>query len=182
MIRTYTLPCRLPKTDADAFNEASGAIYTRTMVAHWRVYRRTGHWLSGKAGERLNDYQTRGDAPLLPAHSKDAAQQGFYHACTAAHAARKVGIDGKYPRKRKRWRTTVWKATCIRVKNGAILLARARGLPPVRVAIPGWFKPATMQLREVRLVWDRVSSKYVWHLVVEDGQLPPPRPAPPSWR
>ena len=176
MLRTHTLPCQLRKTEADAFNAASGAIYTRTMVDHWRVYRQTGHWLSSKAGERLNDYRTRDDTPLLHSHSKDAAQQGFYHACTAAHAARKVGVDARFPRKRKRWRTTVWKADCIRVTDEALLLARARGLPPVRVTLPRWFQPATMQAREVRLVWDRVASKYVWHLVVEDGQQPPPPP------
>jgi hypothetical protein len=50
MIRTHILPCDLSKAQADALNQASGAIYTRTLVTHYRVYRHTGHWLSRFAG------------------------------------------------------------------------------------------------------------------------------------
>jgi putative transposase len=31
---------------------------------------------------------------------------------------------------------------------------------------------------EVRLVWDRVSHHYAWHLVIEDGKVPEPPPGP----
>jgi hypothetical protein len=45
-------------------------------------------------------------------------------------------LGGKYPHKRKRFRTTIWKNTGIRVRDGVLLLARARGLEPVRVDLP----------------------------------------------
>jgi hypothetical protein len=83
MIGTYILPCHLPKADADALNQVSGAVYTRTLVTHYRVYRKKGRWLSCFTGQKLNDYFTRDDAPLLHAFSKDGAQQAFYRACTA---------------------------------------------------------------------------------------------------
>ena len=47
--------------------------YTRTLVTHYRVYRKSGkrtrHWLSQFAGMRLNDYLSRDQPPLLLAVS-----------------------------------------------------------------------------------------------------------------
>ena len=56
MIRTYSFPCPLPKPEADALNRASGRIYTRALVEHYRVYRQTGHWLSPAGLEKLVDF------------------------------------------------------------------------------------------------------------------------------
>jgi putative transposase len=168
MIRTYILPCDLPKATADALNRASGAIYTRTLVTHYRVYRRSGHWLSRFAGQKLNDYLTHDDPPLLHAFSKDGAQQAFYKACKTAKANRGNGVH--YPYKRKQYRTTVWYSNGIRVRPDAILLSRAKGVPPIRVPLPGWFVSPTRRLLEARLVWDRCGKCYTWHLVVENGK------------
>jgi putative transposase len=174
MIRTHILPCDLPTAAANALNQASGAIYTRTLVTHYRVYRkrgtRTRHWLSMNAAKRLNDYLTRDAPTLLHAHSKDAAQEGFYRACQLARANREKGA--RYPHRRKGYRTTVWKASGIRLRDKTLLLARARGLPPIRIPLPHWFAPARMRLLEVRLVWDRCARRYMWHLVVENGTQP----------
>ena len=49
---------------------------------------------------------------MLHAHSKDAAQEGFYKACKTANANHHLGAH--YPHKRKLWRTTVWKPSAIR--------------------------------------------------------------------
>ena len=136
--------------------------------------KRTRHWLSMNAGKRLNDYLTRAEPPMLHAHSKDAAQEGFYTACRTARANRHLGA--RYPHQRKRYRTTVWKATGIRVKDTTILLARAKSQPPLRIQRPAWFTPATMRLLEVRLVWDRCARRYTWHLVVENGMQAKPAP------
>ena len=61
MIRTHIIECHLKRAEADVLNRASGAIYTRTLVTHYRVYRkrgaRTRHWLSRYAAMRLNDYK-----------------------------------------------------------------------------------------------------------------------------
>jgi len=50
MIRTHIMPCHLPRVAADALNRASGQVYTRTLVTHYRVYRKKGNkrrqWLS----------------------------------------------------------------------------------------------------------------------------------------
>lgn len=169
MIRTHTLPCSLPRAQADALNRESGRVYTETLVWQYRIYRRKGIWLSPGASERLGDLLS---PTTLHAHSRDAAQQGFHKACKTAKANRHLGA--KYPRKRKYYRTTVWKNTGIRVKEGRLLLARARGLEPLTVALPSDFSalPAAGFV-EMRLVYDPVGRRYQWHLVVDDGVLPP---------
>ena len=125
MIRTHIIECHLSRAEADALNQASGAIYTQTLITHYRVYRKRGrntrHWLSQFAAMRLNDYLTRDQAPLLHAHSKDAAQQAFYKACKAAQANRALGAH--YPHKRKRRRTTIWKQSGIRRRGNSLLLS-----------------------------------------------------------
>jgi len=171
MIRTHTLDCHLPRSEADALNRESGRVYTDVLVWHYRIYRRTGHWLSQSAAEKLNDSLT---PTTLHAHSRDAAQQAFYKACKTAKANR--GDGAKYPHKRKFYRTTVWKASGIRAHDGGLLLARARGLEPVAVVLP----PALAALPkgafvEMRLVYDLVATHHRWHLVVDDGAPTPLR-------
>jgi putative transposase len=105
MIRTRIIPCDLPRQVCDALNAASGSIYTGVLVWHWRTYRRQGVWLSQRAAYRWAD--RRRTAPMH-AHSIDAAQQGFYRACTVARAARKAGCaDVRLPYHRRRFRTTI---------------------------------------------------------------------------
>ncbi len=174
MIRTHILPCRLPRADADALNRESGQIYTDVLVWHYRIYRRTGRWLSPKADERLND--SFGPS-TLHAHSRDAAQQGFAKACKTAKANR--GRGAKYPHRRKFYRTTVWKATGITPQGDRLRLARAKGLEPIFVALPpelASLPPAAFV--EMRLVYDPISRRHQWHLVVDDGQAAPEPPGP----
>jgi putative transposase len=168
MIRTAQVACTLPKVEADALNAESGRIYTDMLVQHYRRYRKQGVWLSQKCGERLED--ALGGPTTLHAHSRDAAQQGFYKACKTAKACRELGLQVRYPHKRKHFRTTIWKRAGIRLKDGKLLLARARGLPAVEVPLPSPLLalPKTA-LVEVRLVWDRASRHYAWHMVIEDG-------------
>jgi putative transposase len=176
MIRTHVFPCSLPRSEADALNRESGRIYTNTLVRHYRIRRKTGHWLSARAGERVED--STGPS-TLHAHSRDAAQQGFYRACKTARTLRARGDSAiRYPYRRKRWRTTIWKNTGIRCKGSVLRLARCRGLAPVHVALPAHL--AALPPRcfvEMRLVWDRVARRYTWHLVVDDGIRPVPTTA-----
>jgi putative transposase len=175
MIRTVTFACSLPKTDADVLNLESGAVYTRVLVEHYRVYRHTGHWLSVGAACRIED--RLGGPTILHAHSRDAAQQAFYKAIKTARTNRRDGLGGQYPHKRKRFRTTIWKNTGIRVRDGVLLLARARGLEPVRVSLPSHLVDLPEDaFREARLVWEKATRRYEWHLVVEDGQTPKDSP------
>jgi putative transposase len=181
MIRVRTFPRALPKAEADALNRESGRVYTTVLVWHYRVYRRTGHWLSTYAAKRLEDYP--GGGTILHAHSRDAAQEGFYDACKAARSQRRAGLEMRYPHRRKLYRTTTWKNTGIRVRDGAMHLARARGLEPIRVVLPLDLavSPASAY-KQVELVWDRASVRYQWHVTFEDGYAPAPRQGTPWWR
>jgi putative transposase len=88
-------------------------------------------------------------------------------------------MDTKYPYHRTRWRTTIWKASGIRLQDGALRLARARGLAPVSVPLPPQLlTPSLAAYREARLVWDQAARHSTWHLVIEDGV--PPAPPPPG--
>ena len=169
MIRTHIFPCALPRGEADALNRESGRIYSDTLVAHYRVYRRKGVWLRENSGKALNDSRS---GTSLHAHSRDAAQEGFYRACKTAKANRHLGA--KYPRKRKFYRTTVWKSTGLRLRDGRLVLARAKGLTPIEVDLPEKLTalPAPSFV-EMRLVYERVSRRYQWHLVVDAGVQPP---------
>ena len=183
MIRTYSFPCPLPKPDADALNRESGRIYTRAVVEHYRVYRQTGHWLSAYGLEKLVDFYDAqaGQERLLHAHSIDAAEQAFPKACKTAKAGQQAGLSSAhYPRKRKFWRTTIWKNTGIRAERGGLRLARARGLEPIRGNLPSHLASLPPKsFVEMRLVWDKASRRYTWHLVVDDGQ---PHAEPPGQR
>ena len=143
------------------------------MVTHWRIYRHHGHWLSPYSAMRLND--ALGGASSLHAHSRDAAQEGFYKACKTSRTLKKQGNeDIRYPWKRKRFRTTTWKSTGIRHKDGVLLLARARGLEPVRVVLPPWL--LGMTILAVRHVFNPKAKHYDWHVVVDDGLTAPAAP------
>jgi putative transposase len=175
MIRTHIEPCHLNRAEADALNRASGERYTQVAVFHWRVYRKKGHWLSQNGAERWNDRVTDGLPKLLHAHSIDAAQQGFYKAITTARACRTGGRETRFPYKRKTYRTTIWKQSGIRRDGDTVLLSRARGLPPLRVALPTHLRDV-LAVREIRLVYDKSKRRHFWHLVVEDGKQPTEAP------
>jgi len=172
MIRTHFIACHLPRALADRLNEESGRVYARVLVNHYRVYRRSGHWLSVWDATKLDDLAGKADPRLLHAHSLDAAQQGFYKACKTAKANR--GAGARYPTRRPKYRTTIWKNTGVRRREGAVLLSLARGSDPIQVRLPASFPSGAVV--EARLVYDRVGRRHEWHLVVDDGLEPPAAP------
>ncbi len=177
MIRTVQLACALPKAEADALNAESGRIYSNMLVSHYRLYRKQDIWLAPFNGKRVED--AYGGPTSLHAHTRDAAQEGFYKACKTAKACRELGLDVKYPYKRKRWRTTMWKKRGLRLADGVLLLARAKGLEPVTLPLPGHLARLPLSaFLEARLVWERAGRHYEWHLVIEDGTPPEPKPGP----
>ncbi len=174
--RTLYFASLLPRETADALNAESGRIYTGVLVEHYRIYRKKGIWLSHGTQERYSDFldAQANRSRLLHAHSIDAAQQGFPKACKTAKANRDQGDKdahyAHYPYKRKRYRTTVWKNTGIRSKGDHLLLALARGLDPIRVQLPEPLHGVPQKaFAEARLVYNKSSRHYEWHLVLEDG-------------
>ncbi len=176
MIHTIYFACHLPRSSADALNRESGRIYSQVLVEQYRIYRKKGIWLSPVAQERYNDFLNADQTPLLHSHSIDAAQQGFPKACKTTRQARKAGLaEAKYPRKRKYYRTTIWKNSGIRLRDGYLLLSLARGTEPLEVALPEPLKELPVEaFSEMRLVYNRSSRHYEWHLVVDDGVKPEP--------
>ena len=173
MILTQSLRAKQPKSLLDECNLESGHIYTKVMAVHWRIWRKHSIWLAQFDAMKLND--SLFPDTTLHAHSRDAAQEAFYKACKTIKALKKAGdTDARYPWKRKYYRTTIWKSTGIRVKDGVALLARARGLEPIKVILPERFHSVT--LLEMRLIFNHKAKHYDWHVVVEDNLQQPEAP------
>lgn len=168
MIRTHVLPCNLPKEQADALNRASAEIYNGIVVRHWRIFRKKGIWLSEKSGTRLSDYHTD---VSLHAHTIDAAQQGFYKACKVTRTLKKIDPQSKYPHRCRKFRTTIWKNTAIKRDSDCLILSNGRTNPKITIAIPESLQEC-LRILETRLVFDKVSGRYTWHIVAEDGKQP----------
>jgi putative transposase len=169
---TYQFACHLPHEIADALNAESARIYNAVMVEHWRIYRKKGIWLRQGAAEKLHDFYDKETPKLLHSHSIDAIQQAFYKACKTTRTLRKNGDEqARYPYKRRRYRTTIWKSSGVyRVNNGVLYLSLADGLQRLAVPLPAHLTQLEkQQLIEVRLVFNKSTFHYTWHVVVDDG-------------
>ncbi len=169
MIRTVIIPCKLNKETCDGLNLASGRIYSGIVSRHWRLLKRKGLWLKEKSLTRLSDMRPSVQAMPLHAHSIDAAQQGFFKACVTTRAIRKVDPSVNFPWRSKKFRTTIWKNTAIKLVNGIVRLSNGQGNQRIEIALPDYMRDI-LKVLEVRLVFDKRSRKYNWHLVVENGK------------
>ena len=177
MITTQTLPYRGSKALADQLYEESARHYNATLSNHWRTFRKKGVWLSEKSAYRWEDYQS--DGTILHAHSRDAAQQAFYRSCNGENPQAEREHGARYPKYRRGFRTTIWKHTGIRQSGSTLLLARRReAWLSITVAVPAAWE--TYRVLEARLVFDKKSYKYTWHMVLEDGAGPASRTGRPG--
>ena len=169
---TYQFACHLPHEIADALNAESARIYNAVMVEHWRIYRKKGVWLRQGAAEKLHYFYDKATPKLLHSHSIDAAQQAFYKACKTTRTLRKNGDEpARYPYKRRRYRTTVWKSSGVyRVSDGVVYLSLADGLERLSVPLPSHLAQVEKQhIVEVRLVFNKSTFRHTWHVVVDDS-------------
>lgn len=175
MIRTTIIPCKLNKETCDSLNLASGRIYSGIVSRHWKLLRRKGLWLSEKSLTKLSDLRPSvGDSPMH-AHTIDAAQQGFFKACVTARAIRKTDPTVNFPWRSKKFRTTTWKNTAIKLDGRTITLSQGRGRDKIVITLPNHLGDI-LQVREVRLVFNKKARRYDWHLVIENGKQPKPAP------
>jgi len=170
MIRTHILLCKLDRKVADAFNTESGHIYSNIVEKHWDRVHKKGLWLSTGKLSKLSDMRVRSKPSLLHAHSIDAAQEGFFEACNVTRALRKAGFtEAKYPYHQKRFRTTVWKSAAIKRTGRDVILSNGRGNDSVKINLPDYLQDS-IKIVEIRLVYEKESKKYFWHIVVENGK------------
>ncbi len=109
------------------------------------------------------------DIPMH-AHSIDAAQQGFFKACKTTRALRKAGFpEAKFPWRPKKFRTAIWKNTAIKYKSGNLQISTGAGNAKIVIALPEELR-AALKFIEVRLVFNKNSRAYDWHIVVENGK------------
>lgn len=176
MIRTHILPCRLPHATCDALNLSSGRIYSGIVSRHWRLLRQKDLWLSEKALTKLSDLRWASRDVSMHAHSIDAAQQGFFNACRTTRALRKAGFsEVRFPWRQKKFRTTVWKNTAIKRKGTTLELSTGARREKLSIALPAVLH-TVLRVIEVRLVFNKKSRHYTWHVVAENGTAPQPAP------
>ena len=169
MIRTHIITCNLNQDVADTFNLESGRIYTQVLVSHWRALRKKGIWFSQYEAMALNDFYN----PLkaLHAHTIDAAQEGFYKAVKTVRVTRKIDPAARFPHWPKKFRTTIWKQTAIKRHGDTLILSNGRGNDKISIALPDHLI-GVLRVLEIRLVYDKKSRRYRWHIVAEDGKMP----------
>jgi putative transposase len=126
----------------DALARAAGELYSQVVVWFWRTVRHKDLWLKAKHVMRWLT------SALLHAHSSDAVVQSFFAALSSWQARRTVDPDAHPPRRRKRFYRVQWKATAIRVKDGKLHLANARGTAPLVIT---WAYGLPVQ---VEMGWD----------------------------
>lgn len=176
MIRTHILPCDLKREQADALNLQSGRIYSGIVSRHWRLLKQKGLWLSEKSLTKLSDLRVSVQDAPMHAHTIDAAQQGFFKACVTTRAIRKAGDpDAHFPWRSKKFRTTTWKNTEIKTREGKLILSNGLGSAKVEIVLPENLRKV-LKFQEVRLVYDKRSCRYNWHVVVENGKQPKEAP------
>lgn len=169
MIRTVIVPCKLKKQNCDDLNLASGRIYSGIVSRHWRLLKQKGLWLSEKSLTKLSDIRLAGKDLPMHAHSIDAAQQGFFKACKTTRGIRKAGDPAAhFPWRSKKFRTSIWKNTAIKFKAGRLELSTGSGNPKIVIGLPDSLWSA-LKFVEVRLVFDKKSRHYNWHIVLENG-------------
>lgn len=168
MILTWTTPATQDRDVLDALNRASAEIYNRVLVRRWRFYRKRGVWMSTSKAERVDDALAQTDS-ILHSHSIDAAQQGFYKAIQTARELRKQDASTRFPYKRKRFRTTIFKSSQLKRQGHQVRLALANR-QYLWVDLPKrLLEQHNAEVKEARLVYNRQSCSYGWNLVVEDG-------------
>jgi putative transposase len=144
MARLYTVrKVKIGRTEQmDALARAAGDLYSQVVVWFWRTVRHKDLWLKAK---HLMRWLT---SALLHAHSSDAVVQAFFAALASWHARRKEDPDAKPPHRRKRFYRVQWKASAIRLHDGLLHLANARGMAPLVLPWP-WDLPC-----QVEMGWD----------------------------
>lgn len=89
MVRIHIFACHLPQAEADALDAGSGRVYLCTLVFHYRVYRRHGHWLFAEAGCRADGSQP----PPSPGERVAAVDLGEVHPAALCDE----GVDSSSP-------------------------------------------------------------------------------------
>lgn len=124
---------------------AAGELYSKTLVAFWRVVRKKGLWLKPASFMRWFPNSNQNE---LHSHSADAVIQTFFAALQSWRRRRKADPNAKPPKRRRRYFKVIWKSSAIKVQHGKLLLSNGKSNPPVVIPWP-WDTPV-----QVEIGWD----------------------------
>ncbi|WP_229782198.1 transposase [Deinococcus daejeonensis] len=143
----------------DHLARAAGELYSRTVVAYWRILRKTGTGKNGRKPVFLSQYGMERIciSPDLHSYTSDAVVGNFYASIKSANTRKKKGSkEAKYPRRRKRFFKITWKSASIRLKKGQLILSNGKRNEPLVIPwafdLPrqveiGWKKTGGYELR-----------------------------------
>lgn len=130
---------KIQDAQCETLGLASGDLYSRTVVSFWRTVRKKGIWLKPSSMMR---WQNSRD---LHSHSADAVVQSFYGALKSWRVRRKIDLEAKPPRQRRRFYRVQWKNSAIRLRDGNLMLSNGKGNLPLVVPWR-WEVPTLVEL------------------------------------
>ena len=175
MIRTQAFPCHLLRTEAEHAEPGVGP----------GLHRNLGLALPGVPAYRpLVEPGRSGEIWRLPLC--DASAHALAGRCTAGvlqgvqDRQGQPGQWGALPAPAETLPHDDLEETGIRLRDGKLLLARARGLEPIAVSAANLLALPAVAFLEMRLVYNRAARRDQWHAVIEEVCCPRSRQEP-AW-
>jgi putative transposase len=126
--------------------EEAARCWNEIVKFHRRVYRKKGIWLSKAAMQKW----AKGRFALHSQTVQALIDRYFAH-CETTRKLREQGCKARYPYKRKRYQTPVWKGQSIRVRDGKIILPNGQGQEPLIIALSEEFQG--VKICQAELLW-----------------------------
>ena len=95
----------------------------------------------------------------------------FRRARPPEHSGKRDSLKPSFPWRTKKFRTTIWKNTGIKRKARTLELSTGFGHRKIVLSLPHALQDV-QRFVEVRLVFERKSRRYTWHIVLENGKQP----------
>jgi putative transposase len=138
--------------------EEAARCWNEIVKFHRRVYRKKGIWLSKAAVQRWAKGRF-----ALHSQTVQALIDRYFANCETARKVRQQGTKTRYPYKRKRYQTPVWKGQSIRVRDGKIILPNGQGRDPLIIALLEELQNVT--ICQAELLWQ--DGSYYLSICVE---------------
>ena len=103
----------------------AGAVYSKTVVTFWRIFRKSNHWISSNAMQKLVRDNN------LHSQTVQGLVQTFYEALKSWNSLCKTDPHVKPPRRTGKYSSIPFKSSAIKLKGNMLTLSTGRGNQPV---------------------------------------------------
>lgn len=157
-MRTYKLKLNA-SSELESLNAASASVWNECLKLKEMWDYAHGYRYTCKACESWMDKQLSKTQPLH-SQSRQAVRERYFKSWQAFFALRRNGNkEAKPPRREKKYQTTTWKKSAIRVKEGVLILSNGKGNQPLKITISD--KIDISDIATISLVYD--NGQYALH-------------------